>query len=84
MKTYDLEVWIPGLNRWLEISSVSNCGDYQSRRGKIRIKTNKGNIYAHTLNGSGLAIGRTLVAIIENYQKEDGTIKIPEVLKRYI
>ncbi|GIX40636.1 MAG: serine--tRNA ligase [Leptospiraceae bacterium] len=84
MKTYDLEVWIPGLKRWLEISSVSNCGDYQARRGKIRIKTPKGNIYAHTLNGSGLAIGRTLVAILENYQKSDGTIEIPEVLKKYI
>jgi seryl-tRNA synthetase len=84
MKTYDLEVWIPGLKKWLEISSISNCGDYQARRGKIRIKTSKGNIYAHTLNGSGLAIGRTLVAILENYQKKNGTIEIPEVLKKYI
>lgn len=84
LKTYDLEVWIPGLKRWLEISSVSNCGDYQSRRGMIRIKTQKGNIYAHTLNGSGVAIGRTLIAILENYQKEDSTIEIPEVLKKYL
>ncbi len=84
LKTYDLEVWIPGLQRWLEISSVSNCGDYQSRRGKIRIKTKRGNIYAHTLNGSGLAIGRTIVAILENYQKEDKTLEIPEVLKKYL
>lgn len=83
-KTYDLEVWIPGLKRWLEISSVSNCWDYQARRGKIRIKTAKGNIYAHTLNGSGLAIGRTLVAILENYQNADGTFNIPEVLKKYL
>lgn len=83
-KTYDLEVWIPGLKRWLEISSVSNCFDYQARRGKIRIKTSKGNIYAHTLNGSGLAIGRTLVAILENYQTKDGNIEIPEALKKYL
>lgn len=83
-KTYDIEVWTPGLERWLEISSVSNCADYQARRGLIRIKTKKGNIYAHTLNGSGLAVGRTLIAILENYQKEDGTIEIPQVLKKYI
>jgi seryl-tRNA synthetase len=83
-KTYDIEVWMPGLNRWLEISSVSNCGDYQARRGKIRIKTKDGNIYAHTLNGSGLAAGRTMIAIMENYQKADGTFDIPEVLKKYL
>lgn len=83
-KTYDLEVWMPGLNRWLEISSVSNCGDYQARRGKIRIRTQQGNIFAHTLNGSGLAAGRTMIAIIENFQKRDGSFEIPEVLKPYL
>lgn len=83
-KTYDLEVYIPGLKRWLEVSSVSNCLDYQARRGKIRIKTSKGNIYAHTLNGSGLAVGRTLVALLENYQTKNGEIEIPEVLKKYL
>ncbi|MCS7205953.1 MAG: serine--tRNA ligase [Leptospiraceae bacterium] len=84
VKTYDLEVWIPGLQRWLEISSVSNCWDYQARRGRIRIRTEKGNIYAHTLNGSGLAIGRTLVAILENYQTSNGEILIPKVLEPYL
>ncbi len=84
IKTYDIEVWIPGMERWLEISSVSNCSDYQARRGMIRIKTKKGNVYAHTLNGSGLAVGRTLIAILENYQKEDGTVEIPEALKKYL
>ncbi|MFN3604047.1 MAG: serine--tRNA ligase [Leptonema sp. (in: bacteria)] len=84
LKTYDIEVWTPGLKRWLEISSISNCGDYQARRGMIRIKTKKGNLYAHTLNGSGVAIGRTLIAILENYQKEDGSIEIPEALKKYL
>lgn len=83
-KTYDLEVWMPGLNRWLEISSVSNCGDFQARRGKIRIKGKSGNIFAHTLNGSGLAAGRTMIAIMENYQKADGTFGIPDVLKKYM
>lgn len=83
-KTYDLEVWMPGLNRWLEISSVSNCGDYQARRGKIRIKTKDGNVYAHTLNGSGLAAGRTMIAVMENYQKADGTFDIPDVLQKYL
>lgn len=84
-KTYDLEVWMPGLNRYMEISSVSNFLDYQARRGKIRYKNKEGkNVLVHTINGSGLAIGRTLAAIIENYQNEDGTVSIPEVLKPYI
>lgn len=84
-KTYDIEVWMPGLNRYMEISSVSNFRDYQARRGKIRYKSKDGkNLLVHTLNGSGLAIGRTLAAIIENFQKEDGTIDVPEVLKPYI
>lgn len=84
-KTYDLEVWMPGLDRWLEISSVSNCLDFQARRGMIRIKK-KGepNRYAHTLNGSGLAAGRTMIAIMENYQKKDGSFDIPEVLQPYL
>ncbi|MCG9875241.1 MAG: serine--tRNA ligase [Leptospiraceae bacterium] len=84
-KTYDLEVWMPGLNRYMEISSVSNFQDYQARRGKIRYKNKEGkNQFVHTLNGSGLAIGRTLAAILENYQTEDGQIEIPEALKPYL
>ncbi|TGN20308.1 serine--tRNA ligase [Leptospira idonii] len=83
-KTYDIEVWMPGLNRFMEISSVSNFKDYQARRGKIRYKSKEGkNLLVHTLNGSGLAIGRTLAAVIENYQLEDGTFSIPEALKPY-
>jgi len=84
-KTYDIEVWMPGLNRYMEISSCSNFLDYQARRAMIRYKK-KGEKpqYLHTLNGSGLAAGRTLAAIIENYQREDGTFDIPEVLKKYM
>ena len=83
-KTYDIEVWMPGLNRYMEISSVSNFKDFQARRGKIRYKNKEGkNQLVHTINGSGLAIGRTLAAIIENYQKEDGTFEIPEGLREY-
>ncbi|MCB1137164.1 MAG: serine--tRNA ligase [Leptospiraceae bacterium] len=84
MRTYDLEVWMPGLNRWLEISSISNCGEFQARRGMIRYKTDKGNRYVHTLNGSGLAAGRTMIAIIENYQQADGSFLIPEALQPYL
>ncbi len=84
-KTYDIEVWMPGLNRFMEISSVSNFKDYQARRGKIRYKSKEGkNLLVHTLNGSGLAIGRTLAAVIENYQTEDGTFHIPDALKTYL
>lgn len=84
-KTYDIEVWMPGLGRFMEISSVSNFKDYQARRGKIRYKSKEGkNLLVHTLNGSGLAIGRTLAAVIENYQSADGTFQIPDVLKQYI
>jgi seryl-tRNA synthetase len=84
-KTYDIEVWMPGLGRYMEISSVSNFKEFQSRRGKIRYKTKDGkNVLVHTLNGSGLAIGRTLAAIIENYQKSDGTFDIPDILKSYL
>ena len=83
-KTIDLEVWLPGQNRYREISSVSNTRDFQARRAKIRYKSGKKNILAHTLNGSSLAVGRTLIAIMENYQKEDGSFDIPEVLKKYL
>ena len=83
-KTIDLEVWLPGQNRYREISSVSNTRDFQARRAKIRYKDEKKNILAHTLNGSSLAVGRTLIAIIENYQQKDGTVKIPEVLIEYM
>ncbi len=84
-KTIDLEVWLPGQNKYREISSISNTRDFQSRRAKIRYKdANKKNILTHTLNGSSLAVGRTLVAIMENYQNEDGSVRIPEVLKKYM
>lgn len=82
--TIDLEVWLPGQNKYREISSISNTRDFQARRAKIRYKDEKKNILAHTLNGSSLAVGRTLVAIMENYQQEDGSVKIPEVLKKYM
>ena len=85
-KTYDIEVWMPGLDRYLEISSCSNFLDYQARRAKIRYRKGKGDkaAYLHTLNGSGLAAGRTLAAVMENYQQEDGSITIPEALSRYM
>ena len=83
-RTIDLEVWLPGQATYREISSISNTRDFQARRAKIRYKDGKKNILAHTLNGSSLAVGRTMVAIMENYQNEDGTIDIPEVLKPYI
>jgi len=83
-KTIDLEVWLPGQNKYREISSVSNTRDFQARRAKIRYKDGKKNALVNTLNGSSLAVGRTLIAIMENYQKADGSIEIPEVLKGYI
>ena len=85
-KTYDVEVWLPGQDRYREISSCSNCTDFQARRADIRFKPKGGNKteLAHTLNGSGLAVGRTLVAVIENYQEEDGSIRIPKVLQPYM
>ncbi|MFC2572318.1 MAG: aminoacyl--tRNA ligase-related protein, partial [Campylobacter sp.] len=83
-KTIDLEVWLPGQNKDREISSVSNTRDFQARRAKIRYKDGKKNALVNTLNGSSLAVGRTLIAIMENYQKADGSIEIPEVLKRYM
>jgi seryl-tRNA synthetase len=85
-KTYDIEVWLPGQQKYREISSCSNCEDFQSRRAKIRFKREgkKGTEFVHTLNGSGLAIGRTLIAILENYQQKDGSVIIPEVLRPYM
>ena len=83
-KTYDLEVWFPSQNTFREISSCSNFGDFQSRRMKIRIKQSKENILCHTINGSGLAVGRTLAAILENFQNENGSISIPDVLVSYM
>ncbi len=85
-KTYDIEVWLPGEGVYKEISSCSNCEEFQARRAMIRFreKGKKGTRFVHTLNGSGLAVGRTLVAILENYQQEDGTVLIPEVLRPYV
>jgi seryl-tRNA synthetase len=85
-KTYDLEVWLPSQGTYREISSCSNCGDFQARRMDARTKAagEKGTRYVHTLNGSGLAVGRTLVAIMENYQDEDGRIAIPQALQPYL
>lgn len=84
-KTYDLEVWLPSQEKYREISSCSNCGDFQSRRAAIKYKTKDGKSnFAHTLNGSSLAVGRTLVAILENYQNEDGSISVPKVLINYM
>ena len=82
--TIDLEVWLPGQGKYREISSISNTRDFQARRAKIRYKDGKKNVLVNTLNGSALAVGRTLVAIMENYQNEDGSIEIPEVLKPYM
>ncbi len=85
-KTYDIEVWLPGQTAYREISSCSNCGDFQARRmaARFRPKEGKGTRFVHTLNGSGLAVGRTLIAVLENYQNEDGSVTIPEALKPYM
>ncbi len=84
-KTIDLEVWLAGQNKFREISSVSNCRDFQARRAKIRFKNERGkNELVHTLNGSSLAVGRTLVAIMENYQEKDGSIRVPDALRKYL
>ncbi len=83
-KTIDLEVWLPSQNKYREISSISNTRDFQARRAKIRFKDGKKNALVNTLNGSNLAVGRTLIAIMENYQRQDGTIEIPSILKRYM
>jgi seryl-tRNA synthetase len=86
VKKYDLELWMPSLNRYVEISSCSNMGDFQARRGRIRYRPAPGESpqLVHTLNGSGVAIGRCMAAIWENYQQEDGSIVIPEVLVPYM
>ncbi len=83
-KTYDIEVWLPGESKYREISSCSNCKSFQARRMNARYKTTDQNKFVHTLNGSGLAVGRTLIAVLENYQNEDGSINIPKVLKPYM
>ena len=84
VKTYDIEVWLPSQTTYREISSCSNCGDFQARRIQARVKDGKKTELVHTLNGSGLAVGRTLLAIMENYQNADGTITVPEVLRPYM
>jgi seryl-tRNA synthetase len=85
-KTYDIEVWLPGQDAWREISSCSNCGDFQARRMNTRLRNVEGKVKGpvHTLNGSGLAVGRTLVAILENYQQPDGSVAIPDALVPYM
>jgi len=85
-KTYDIEVWLPGQNTYREISSCSNCGDFQARRmaARFRPKEGKGMRFVHTLNGSGLAVGRTLIAVLENYQREDGSVEVPPALRPYM
>ncbi|MDP2232158.1 MAG: aminoacyl--tRNA ligase-related protein, partial [Actinomycetota bacterium] len=86
-KTYDLEVWLPSYDNFKEISSCSNCVDFQARRAAIKYRdpeTFKGSRLVHTLNGSGLAVGRCLVAVLENYQQADGSVIIPEVLRPYM
>ncbi len=84
-KTYDIEVWIPSQNRYREISSCSNCEDFQARRAQIRFRDKEGKTrLVHTLNGSGLAVGRTVIAILEQYQQEDGSVVVPEVLRDYV
>ena len=86
LRTYDLEVWLPGQQRYREISSCSTCGDFQARRmnARFRAEGEKAPRFVHTLNGSGLAVGRTLVAVLENYQQADGSVVVPEVLRRYV
>jgi seryl-tRNA synthetase len=84
-KTYDLEVWLPAQNTYREISSVSNCEAFQARRLQARFKNESGKMeFVHTLNGSGLAVGRTLVAVLENYQNADGSVTVPDVLRPYM
>ena len=85
-KSFDLEMWAPGCHEWLEVSSCSNCTDFQARRSNIRFRPQAGARpqFAHTLNGSGLALPRVLIAIMENYQQPDGSIVVPEVLRSYM
>jgi seryl-tRNA synthetase len=85
-KTYDLEVWAPGVEKWLEVSSCSTFTDFQARRANIRYRPARGEKprYVHTLNGSGLAFPRTIIAILEHYQRPDGTVTVPEALRPYL
>ncbi len=83
-KTHDIEVWLPGQGRYREISSCSVCGDFQARRMNARVRSADGNRFVHTLNGSGVAVGRALVAVIENYQNEDGSVTVPDALRPYM
>ncbi|MCX7840260.1 MAG: serine--tRNA ligase, partial [Anaerolineae bacterium] len=85
-KTYDIEMWAPGCNEWLEVSSCSNVGDFQARRSNIRFRRQAGakTEFVHTLNGSGLALPRTVIAILENYQQRDGSVVVPRVLREYM
>ena len=85
-KCYDIEVWAQGLEKWLEVSSCSNFQDFQARRANIRMRRQKGEKleYVHTLNGSGLALPRTVIAILENYQTDEGTVIVPKVLRKYL
>jgi seryl-tRNA synthetase len=86
VKTYDVEMWAPGQGEWLEVSSCSNCSDFQARRGNLRYRPTSADKpqFVHTLNGSGLALPRVLISVMENYQQADGTIKVPEVLQKYV
>jgi seryl-tRNA synthetase len=85
-KTYDIEVWLPGQGAYREISSCSLCGDFQARRmnARYRPKDSKNTQFVYTLNGSGVAVGRALIAVLENYQEADGSVRVPEVLKHYM
>ena len=84
-KTYDIEVWLPGQNAYREISSCSVCGDFQARRMNARYRGKDGKpVFVHTLNGSGVAVGRALIAVMETYQQEDGSILVPDALKSYM
>ena len=85
-KTYDIEVWLPGQHAYREISSCSNCGDFQARRMNARFRKpgEKGTQFVHTLNGSGVAVGRCLVAVLENYQEQDGSVVVPPALRPYM
>ena len=83
-KTYDIEAWVPSENKFREISSCSSCGVFQAKRMNTRFKTSEGTKYVGTLNGSGLAVGRLMIALLENYQNKDGTIHIPEPLRKYM
>jgi seryl-tRNA synthetase len=86
MMKYDIEMWAPGIGEWLEVSSCSNCGDFQARRANIRYRPSPGAKprFVHTLNGSGLGLPRTMIAVLENYQQKDGSIVVPEVLRPYM